>query len=77
MSKDSDKPKQKANKLIRFSGVALQMAVLITAGAVGGRYLDDAQCNEKPIWSITFSLLGIAIGLYLVIKEAMKLTNDD
>ena len=79
MSNSSDQnsqPKHKPNALMRFAGVGIQMGLIITGGALLGNYLDENQGNEKPIWSIVLSLLAIAIALYLVIKEASKLTKN-
>jgi F0F1-type ATP synthase assembly protein I len=51
------------------------MGLIIVGGALFGNYLDVQ--NEKPIWTIVFSLLGIAIGLYLVIKEVLNLGKEN
>ncbi|MCH2233476.1 MAG: AtpZ/AtpI family protein [Crocinitomicaceae bacterium] len=58
---------------MRFAGIGLQMGVIITAGALFGNYLDENQNNEKPIYALVFSLIGVFIGLYLVIREALKI----
>ncbi len=63
------------NRFLRFSSVGIQMGLIIVGGALFGNYLDDK--NEKPIWTIVFSLLGIAIGLYLVIKEVLNLGKEN
>ena len=57
--------------------MAIQMAVLIGGGAWGGHAMDQNYQNEKPVWTIVFSLLGIAISLYLVIRSANKMANDE
>ena len=69
--------KKKLNKLARFSGLSFQMIVLIGGGAWGGKLLDDKMQNEKPYFTILFSLLGIGASLYFVIKEAGNLTKDN
>ncbi|WP_066756367.1 AtpZ/AtpI family protein [Crocinitomix algicola] len=65
------------NNYVKFSAVGIQMAVVIIAGAFGGNALDEKYQTEKPVWTIVFSLLGVAIGLYLVIKEVINLNKDD
>ena len=62
---------------MRFSGMAIQMAILIGGGAWGGSALDKHYQNEKPIWAIVLSLLGIAISLYLIIRSANKMSKDE
>jgi len=67
----------KNNTFLRFSTVGIQMGLLIAGGALLGQYLDERQKNETPGYTIIFSLLGIAIGLYIVIKEVIHLSNKD
>lgn len=63
------------NKFMKFSALSVQMIVLIGGGAWGGSALDVKMQNEKPIFTIIFSLLGIAMSLYFVIKEASNLSK--
>ena len=69
--------KKNGSKFIKFSSLGVQMIVLIGGGAWGGQLLDDKMQNEKPIFTIVFSLLGIFASLYFVIREANKLSKDD
>ena len=69
--------KKKNNLFVRFSSAGIQMALLIVAGAMGGQYLDEKNENEKPIYTIIFSLLAVAIGLYLIIKEVLNINKED
>lgn len=65
--------KKTGNKFAKVSALSIQMGVAIGGGAWGGSALDSKMQNEKPIFTILFSLLGIAVSLYFVIKEAGKL----
>ena len=69
--------KKGLNKFARFSALSIQMAVAIGGGAWGGSLLDAKMKNPKPIFTIIFSLLGIAASLYFVIREAKKLAEDE
>ena len=69
-------PKKKGNPYVQFSAMGFQMAVVIGGLAWLGNYLDTNASNEKPIWTIVLSLSGIAISLYLVIKQANRLNKD-
>ena len=53
------------------------MIVLIGGGAWGGSALDQKVQNEKPYFTILFSLLGIGASLYFVIREASKMSKDE
>tara|TARA_B110000503_G_scaffold141087_1_gene233633 strand:+ start:844 stop:1065 length:222 start_codon:yes stop_codon:yes gene_type:complete len=71
------KEKKNGSKFVKFSSLGVQMIVLIGGGALGGQLLDDKMQNEKPVFTIIFSLLGIFTSLYFVIREANKLSKDD
>ncbi|MDB4324392.1 AtpZ/AtpI family protein [Crocinitomicaceae bacterium] len=71
------KEKKNGSKFVKFSSLGVQMIVLIGGGAWGGQLLDDKMQNEKPAFTIIFSLLGIFTSLYFVIREANKLSKDD
>lgn len=51
------------------------MGALIAGGAWLGNYLDTSQNYETPVYTIVFSLTGVGIGLYLVIREVINLSN--
>jgi F0F1-type ATP synthase assembly protein I len=69
--------KSNKNPYIVFSSMAVQMGVAIGGGAWGGSLLDDYVQNDKPIWAIVFSLVGIGASLYLLIRAAKKLGEDE
>lgn len=71
------KKKQSPNPYIRFSSVGIQMGLMIGAGAWGGSALDDYLKFQKPVFTIVFSLLAIGISLFLVIREAIRLSKDE
>jgi ATP synthase protein I len=72
-----DKPKQPLNTWIRFSAIGMQMGAIIAGGAWLGNYLDNRNQNETPVWTLVCTLSGVAIGLYLVIKEVIQLSKRD
>jgi len=65
------------NPILRFSSMAIQMGLIIGLAAWAGTELDVRAQNKKPIYTIILCLLGIGISLYLVIKDASKLSNED
>ncbi len=60
------------NKYLKFTSIAFQMIFIIAGGALLGQYLDGDHSDSK-IYTIIFSLLGVFIGMYLVIKEAIAM----
>ena len=66
------KKDQKFTKHIRsysyYSGIALQMGVIIAGGTYGGLKLDEF-LHLKPLFTILGALLSIAIAMYIIIKD--------
>ena len=52
----------------RFSGVAFQMGLLICMGTFGGIYLDKI-LKLSPLFTLIGSLGGIALAIYVVVKD--------
>jgi F0F1-type ATP synthase assembly protein I len=48
------------------------MALTIGMGVWGGRKLDVYFQNGKPILTLVFSILGLAVSLYVVIRSVSK-----
>ncbi|NOQ73050.1 MAG: hypothetical protein GQ574_13660 [Crocinitomix sp.] len=57
--------------------MAIQMGLTIGAGAYGGTLIDTHYQNEKPIWTIILSLLGVGASLYLFIRAAKNLGDNE
>ena len=76
MNSKSTKKREKVNTFAKFSGIGIQMAVLIVAGVFLGQYLDNKFQFETPWMTVLFSLIGVFIGLYLVLKEVMSIKED-
>lgn len=77
--KDTEKERElkEKNTYLKFSSIAIQMGVIIGGAAYGGSALDEHYKNETPVWTIVCSLAGIAIGLYLVIKEVVNISKEN
>jgi F0F1-type ATP synthase assembly protein I len=73
---DKDNKKGVSNYL-KFSALAFQMGVLITAAALGGNWLDEKQSNKHPIWTIVLILIAIFASLYQIIREVIKMGKDN
>lgn len=65
------------NPFLKFSSMAIQMAVAIGGGAWLGTYLDEKYQNETAWWTVGMILLGLGISLVLFIRQANKLSNDN
>ncbi len=59
----------------RFAGLGLEMAVGVGLGYLVGHWL-DAKYNWNSRAAIIGTCIGIAGGMYLVIKQAIRLNKD-
>lgn len=73
----SKKPNNSLNQYARFSGVAIQMGVIIGLSAWGGKKLDEQFNLNKPYLTIVCSLSGVGVALYLIIREIIKMGKKD
>ncbi len=67
--KDKEQLKKSLNSYLTYSGLAIQMGALIALGAYGGKWLDAEYSLEKPWFTIVGTLSGMAMGLYLVLRQ--------
>lgn len=78
MTEDPNKKKEKPlNNWAVFTGIAFQMAVVITGGVLLGIWLDTKYENKYSAFTISCSLLGVFIALYQVYKTVKDLDNDN
>ena len=52
--------------------MSLKISIAILAGVYGGKYLDDYLALETPIFTLILSMLGLALALYIIIKETRQ-----
>lgn len=60
----------------RYSGVAVQMLVVILLGVWGGLKLDE-KLNSDPVFTIILSLFSVFASLYISLKDFIKGSDDD
>ncbi len=63
------KKQEQLNPYLKYSGLAFQMLATIGIFVFIGYKLDEWFDKSTPVNLIIFSLIGIAIALYQVIKE--------
>tara|TARA_Y100000766_G_scaffold242621_1_gene221027 strand:+ start:1233 stop:1481 length:249 start_codon:yes stop_codon:yes gene_type:complete len=69
--------KRKANKYVKFSSLGIQMGLIIYAFTWGGMFLDERYEMSTPWFTVALSLSGVVGSLTLVIREVIKMNNDD
>lgn len=79
-SNSNNKSEKKANQLnayARFSAIGFQMIAIIAVMTFIGVKLDDAYPNKYHLFTIVLSLVGVAMSMYYVIKQANKTADKN
>ncbi len=63
------------SKYAKYSGLGIQMGVIIGGLTWLGTFLDDKYAS-KPLWTVVLSLISVFIALYLVIREVINMNKD-
>lgn len=70
------KPPKKKNNLKNIavlSGIAFEMGAIIFLSAKGGIWLDEHYGNEKRIFTAIATLLGVAISIWVVLRQLKRI----
>jgi len=70
--KETDKEENPFKTYSRYSGIAVQMIVIILISVWGGMKLDELSGSETPVFTIVLSLLGVVTAIYTSIKDFIK-----
>ena len=70
--KELDKKKKPLDNFIKYSGIGIQMLVIIVAGVFGGYKLDIWMENKFPVFLLLFSTLALATAIYHAVKDFLK-----
>lgn len=54
---------------LALTGIAFQMGVIIYLAVQGGKWLDTQYPNEKQVFTIIATLLGVALSLWVVLQQ--------
>lgn len=68
----SDKKKKQAAGILKYSGLAFQMIVVILVVLYGGMKLDDYLQKEFPLFTIIGAIAGVFLSLYFALKDLLK-----
>ncbi|MEI7660629.1 MAG: AtpZ/AtpI family protein [Bacteroidota bacterium] len=64
-------PRKNLNDYARYSGMAIQMLVIILLGVFAGFRLDK-WFHTKPILTVIFSMISVALSIYIVTKDLLR-----
>ena len=68
-------PKKKNNfkNAAMLSGIAFEMGAIIFLAVKGGKWLDAHYQNEKNIFTVIATLLGVAISIWVVLQQLKRI----
>ena len=69
------KPRKPLNKYVRLSGIGLQMGITIYLAAYLGKWLDAKYPNERDIYTMVLTLLGVVLSFYSMLKQIKNIDN--
>lgn len=64
------------SKYAKYSGLGIQMGIIIGGLTWLGTFLDE-KYSSKPLWTVVLSLISVVIALYLVIREVIQMNKDN
>ena len=70
--KEDSKPKQNANAYMKYSGMGIQLLVIIFIGTFIGQKLDAHFQVEEGYFTAALALFSTLGGLYLILKDLIK-----
>ena len=71
----SDQNKKNVNNFAKYSSISFQMLATIGLFALAGYKIDEYRNSKAPVFTAVFSLIGVVISLYQVVRQLNK--NDD
>lgn len=66
------KKQKQYNNYLKFSGLAIQMAVTIYLGHLLGEYVDEVAESGSDIYTKVITLLAVFLSIFVVIREVIK-----
>ncbi len=71
------KPEKPLNNYARFSGIAIQMFVIIAIGTFVGVKLDEKFPNKHNLYTLVLSLSSVILAIVSAIRRIIAASKDD
>ncbi len=66
---EKDEIRKGAQNYMKYSGMAIQMGVIILIGTYAGMWLDEKMQTETPWFTVGLALFSIFAALYVSLKD--------
>lgn len=73
---ETDKIRKGAQNYMKYSGMAIQMGVIILIGTYAGTWLDERFQTSTPWFTVGLALFSIFAALYVVLKDLFTSDSD-
>jgi F0F1-type ATP synthase assembly protein I len=70
--KEPERKKEPLKNYVKYSGIGVQMILMISLGAWAGIKLDEHFEFKTPIFTICLLLFSVVASMYYVIRSLMK-----
>ena len=72
-----NKNKKTFTSYAKYSGIGLQMLLIIGLGTFTGVELDSRFPNNHNLYTVFFSLGSVILAIYYVIKRILAISNEE
>ena len=72
---DNNQEKKGPNKWLALIGIPFQMGVIIFLFSWFGSWLDESTQNTSKLYFIIFTMLGVALALFNVIRQVNQINK--
>jgi len=72
---NNNSPKKPLKNALILTGAAFQMGATIYLFVFLGKWLDSAYNDRNRLYSIISTLAGVAVSLYLIIKQLNRINS--
>ena len=69
---EKSQPNEGIGNYARYTGLGIQMVIIILITVWGGIKLDELFLLKTPVFTIVLSLLGVAAAIYTAIKDFIR-----
>ncbi|MEJ2882738.1 AtpZ/AtpI family protein [Pedobacter sp. GR22-6] len=69
---DPNENKRNISNFAKYSAISFQMLATIGLFAFIGYKIDERRVGKAPLFTAGFSLLGVAVAMYQVVKQLNK-----
>ena len=72
-----DKNKKQLTAYAKYSGIGLQMLLIIGLGTFACVKLDEKFPNKHNLYTVFLSLASVLVAIFYVVKRILALTKED